>query len=88
MKEDLWLKNWFEHDYLQSRLVIVYFQTEARFSLLVSRTNDGKYSHSKKISAVHCARAILILHTVTSSKSCFVTVYFQMEAHSSRLSDV
>ena len=88
MKEDLWLKNWFEHDYLQSRLVIVYFQTEAHFSPLVSRTNDGKYSHSQKITAVHCARAILILHTVISSTGCFVTVYFQMEAHSSPLSDV
>ena len=43
-----------EYDYLQSHLVIVYFQTEAHFSLLVSRTNDGKYSHSKQITAVHC----------------------------------
>ena len=77
-----------KYDYLQSHLVIVYFQTEAHISLLVSRTNDGKYSHSKKITAVHCARAILILHTVISSTSCLITVYFQMEAHSSPLSDV
>ena len=47
----------FEYDYLQSRLVIVYFQTGVLFLPLVWRTNDGK---SKRITTVPCARAILL----------------------------
>ena len=60
----------FEYDYLQSRLVIVQFQTEALFtaSLMYER---WKVEKNLRLFTVHER-----YNTVVSSMSCFVVVFF------------
>ena len=71
-----WLKKiygwkiWFEYNYLQSRLVIVRFQTEALFTASLMQE---RWKVKKNYSCILCASNI---NTVVSSMSCFVVVYF------------
>ena len=84
MKEDLWLSM-----IIYSVIYLLFtFKQRLIFHCWYDVRTMESIATAKKITAVHCARAILILHTVISSTSCLITVYFQMEAHSSPLSDV
>ena len=71
-----WLKKiygwkiWFEYNYLQSRLVIVRFQTEALFTASLMQE---RWKVKKNYGCILCASNI---NTVVSSMSCFVVVYF------------
>ena len=60
---------WFEYNYLQSRLVIVRFQTEALFT--ASLTQEP-WKVKRNCGCILCTSNI---NTVVSSMSCFIVVY-------------
>ena len=63
-------KIWFEYNYLQSRLVIVRFQTEALFTASLMQE---RWKVKKNYGCILCVSNI---NTVVSRMSCFVVVYF------------
>ena len=63
-------KIWFEYNYLQSRLVIVCFQTQALFT--ASLTQE-RWKVKKNYGCILCMSDN---NMVVSSMSCFVVVYF------------
>ena len=77
----------FEYDYLQSHVVIVYFQTETFFTATRLTYMYKKWQVKKNYGHTLCT-GTFDTDTVVSCTSCFVVVYVQTEARFSKLLNV